>query len=101
MGDYPSEACEYILPECDFVFLSCTTFADKSLPRMLELSLKAQVTMVGPSTPIAPILFQYGINDFSSFIILNNDMAYDIIAGMDGHRIYTTGQKVSFRNFEL
>lgn len=97
-GDYPKEACEYILPECDYVFLTCATFANKSLPRLLEISQNAKVTMVGPSTPIVPLLFRYGIHDLSSFIILDNDMAYDIVSGMDGHKIYTSGQKVSLKN---
>ncbi|MFZ2956397.1 MAG: DUF364 domain-containing protein [Candidatus Ozemobacteraceae bacterium] len=58
--DYPVTAAEYLLPESDFVFISCSCFVDKTLPRLLELSKNAKkVTIVGPSTTLAPILFDY------------------------------------------
>ena len=97
-GDYPIPACEYILPECDYVYISSSTITDKTLPRMLELSQKARrVTLVGPSTPLAPVLFDYGISELSGFIIKDNALAFRITAGAENVKIYSAGQKVSFK----
>lgn len=62
LGDYPDSACEYILGEQDYVFITGTTFANKTLPRLLQLSHNAKVIMTGPSVPLTSILFEYGVN---------------------------------------
>lgn len=97
-GDYPISASEYLLPECDYVYLTCACIMDKTLPRMLELSKDAKrITMVGPATPLAPVLFDYGIDDLSGFMIKDQLRASRVISGAEKVRIYTTGQKVSFK----
>lgn len=98
-GDYPMPACECLLPECDYVYLTCTSIVDKTLPRLLELSKNAKrITMVGPGTPLTPMLFNYGIGDLSGFIIKDNPRALRIVAGAEKVKIFTTGQKVAFKN---
>ena len=68
-SDFPDSACEYLLPEQDFVFITGSTMINKTLPRLLQLSEKAEVVLVGPSTPMTPILFQYGVSEMSGFIV--------------------------------
>jgi len=100
-GDYPMSACEYLLPECDYVYLTCTSIVDKTMPRLLELSKNAKlITMVGPGTPLAPVLFNYGIGDLSGFIIKDNLQALRIVAGAEKVAIFATGQKVAFKKGE-
>jgi uncharacterized protein len=97
-GDYPMSACEYLLPVCDYVYLNCTSIVDKTLPRLLELSKKAKrITLVGPGTPLAPMLFNYGIGDLSGFIIKDNLRALRIAAGAEKVKIATAGQKVALK----
>ncbi|HHU85988.1 MAG: Rossmann-like domain-containing protein [Pelotomaculaceae bacterium] len=96
-GDYPLPACEYILPECHYVFIYSSCITDKTMPRMLELAKRARVTVVGPSTPLAPVLFDYGISELSGFIIKDNALARRITAGAEKVKIYSSGQKVSFK----
>ncbi len=98
-GDFPFTACEYLLPECDYVFITCSSIVNKSLPRILELSQNARrITIVGPATTLAPVLFDYGINDLSGFIIKDNLLAGRIIAGSERVALFSSGQKVSFKN---
>ena len=100
-GDYPLSSCEYLLPECDYVYLTYNSVVDKTLPRLLELSKNAkQITMVGPGTPLAPVLFDYGIGDLSGFMIKDDLRALRIITGAEKVKIYTTGQKVSFKKIK-
>jgi len=97
-GDYPISAYEYLLPECDYVYLTCRCVIDKTLPRILELSKNAKrITMVGPGTPLAPVLFDYGIDDLSGFMIKDQPSAFRIVSGAEKVVIYTTGQKVRFK----
>lgn len=73
--DYPDSACEYILPEQDFVFITGTAFTNKTMPRLLELSNRAKITLVGPSVPISKVLFKYGVELIGGFVVTDE---YDI-----------------------
>jgi uncharacterized protein (DUF4213/DUF364 family) len=59
-GDLPDPAAEYILPDMDYVFLTSTSIINKTLPRLLELAQGAKIVLVGPTTPLTPLLFEYG-----------------------------------------
>lgn len=96
-GDFPGEAAEYILPESDFVILGCTSLVYKTLPRMLELARNAYVILVGPFTPLAPVLFTFGVDDLSGFVIKDDAAAARIVSGFERSSLYKTGQKVTFR----
>lgn len=61
-GDYPDSACEYLLPECDYVFISGSSFVNKTAPRLLALAAQAHTVVVGPSTPLHPGLLECGVN---------------------------------------
>lgn len=67
-GDYPDSACEYILPEQDFVFITGSAFINKTLPRLLQLSSGSRAIVLGPSTPMSPILFDYGADELSGLM---------------------------------
>ena len=67
-GDWPDSACEYVLPECDLVFISSSSFVNKTAPRLIELSRQAHTVLVGPSTPLNPVLLDYGVDTITGFI---------------------------------
>ena len=67
-GDWPDSACEYVLPECDVVFISSSSFVNKTAPRLIELSRHAHTVLVGPSTPLNPVLFDAGIDTITGFV---------------------------------
>lgn len=97
-GDYPMSASEYILPECDYVYITSSCLVDKTLPRLLELSGNAKrVTLVSPGTPLAPQLFDFGLGALSGFIIKDNLRAFRIVAGAERVKIYSAGQKVTLK----
>lgn len=96
-GDFPSAAAEYILPEQDFVVITCSSLVDKTLPRLLEISKNAYKIVVGPTTTLSPILFGFGIDDLSSFVIKDTDLASQIANGLVNTKVYSAGQKVSLK----
>jgi uncharacterized protein (DUF4213/DUF364 family) len=78
-GDFPDPACEYILGEQDYVFITGTSLTNKTLPRLLQLSQKAKVIMVGPSVPLAPIMFDYGVDVLASTVIVKEDSLWQVV----------------------
>lgn len=96
--DYPKPASDYLVPEADFVFIICASIVNKTLPRYLKLAENAEnVVIVGPSTPLAPAFFNFGVDALSSFVIRDGGHAKRIAQGLDMDRIYATGQKVSWK----
>ncbi|MDR0917038.1 MAG: DUF364 domain-containing protein [Oscillospiraceae bacterium] len=99
-GDYPEQAADYLLPVSDFVLISTYTLVEKSLPRFLELSKNAHVTLVGPACPVTPILHAFGIDDIAGFAVRDGNAARDISLGSGG-KMHAVGQKVNLRKVDL
>lgn len=75
-GDYPDSACEYIMEQQDYIFSTGTTITNKTLPRLLQLSKKAKIIMVGPSVPLAPVLFDYGIDVLAGTVSVDDELLW-------------------------
>lgn len=67
-GDFPDTAAEYVLPEQDIVFITGAALANKSLPRLLALCRGARTLVVGPSTPLTPVMFAHGADCLSGLV---------------------------------
>jgi uncharacterized protein (DUF4213/DUF364 family) len=61
-GDLPAEAAEELLPQADVVGLTGTSFINHTVDRLLELSKNSFVVILGPTTPLSPILFDHGVD---------------------------------------
>ena len=72
-GDYPDAACEYLLPECDFVLITGSASVNKTMPRLLELSEKAKTILIGPTVPMYPALIGHGIDRLSGMVVKDKD----------------------------
>lgn len=59
--DTPDPACEYVIPGCDFLFVTGTTFTNKTAPRLLDLAKGKRIVYVGPSVVMSPFLFEWGV----------------------------------------
>ena len=52
-GELPDTAAESILPQAEWVFITASSIANKTLPRLLTLSARARVVLMGPSVALA------------------------------------------------
>ena len=95
-GDYPDSACEYILPHQDFCFITGMSLTNKTLPRLLELSQRGQVCLVGPSAPLADVLFDLGVNCVSGFTPVYQDRCLEALRRGVKQGIFRGGQMVNF-----
>lgn len=60
-GEYPAEAAAHLIPQADVVAITGSALINKTLDGLLALCRPQTIVMVlGPSTPLSPILFKHG-----------------------------------------
>lgn len=75
-GDLPESEIEKILPKCDVVAISGTTLINHTLENILKFCrTDAFKVMLGASTPMLPLLFDYGLDVLSGSKIIDADAA--------------------------
>jgi hypothetical protein len=72
-GDLHAEEAERILPQCDVVGITGTSFINHTLEGLLSLCRKAYIVMIGPTTPLSPILFDHGIDAICGAKVIDAD----------------------------
>ena len=60
--DLPEEATEEILPQADVVGLTGTSFINHTVEKLLNLCRGSFVVIIGPTAPLSPVLFDYGVD---------------------------------------
>lgn len=84
-GDYPDPACDYLLPQCDIVLITGSAITNKTLPHLLNLCRSAYTILVGPSVPMCPELFEFGIDRLSGLVITDRDGIRErVVSGAGG-----------------
>lgn len=62
-GDLSADAAPQVLPGAEVVAITGMTLANRTLEGILELCApSAFVILLGPSTPLSPLLFEYGVD---------------------------------------
>lgn len=65
-GDLPAEAEPEIIPQADILAITASTLVNHTFEQVFALRRKgAKVLLLGPSTPLSPILFRHGVNVLS------------------------------------
>jgi uncharacterized protein (DUF4213/DUF364 family) len=89
-GEYPAEAASDLLPQADVVAITSSTLINHTLDELLSLCRSdALVMMLGPSTPLIPVLFNHGVS------ILSGSKVVDEAAVLR-----TVGQGATFQQVE-
>ena len=62
-GELPAGAAAEVLPQADVVGITGSAFANGTLEELLALCRPdAFVAVIGPTTPLSPVLFDYGVD---------------------------------------
>ena len=61
-GDLPAKEADRILPQCDVVGITGTSFINHTIEGLLSLCKGAYVLLIGPTSPLSPIFFDHGID---------------------------------------
>jgi uncharacterized protein (DUF4213/DUF364 family) len=97
--DYPDPACEFLLPNADWVFLTATSLVNKTFPRLAELAQHATTVLMGPTTPWLAQLADFGIDYLAGVEVIDAEKLQQTVAEGGGVRIFETG--VRYRVVEL
>ncbi len=74
--DFPEEAAQEYIPQADVIALTGTAFINHTMEGLLSLcSRDALVMILGPSTPLVPLLFERGVSFLSGARVYDEDAA--------------------------
>ena len=80
-GEYPPEAAATLLPQAEVVAITGMTLLNRSLERLLALRRPdATVLILGPSTPLSPVLFAYGVDILSGAVVQDVDAVLRLVS---------------------
>lgn len=75
-GEFPEQAIQEYIPQAHVVAITGTAFINHTIEPLLSLCPKDSLVMVlGPSTPLTPLLFQYGISFVSGSRVIDEEAA--------------------------
>jgi len=97
--DLPDSACEFLLPNADWVFLTASSIPNKTFPRLAELASNAKTVLMGPTLPWLPQLHEFGINYLAGVEVTDSKALYHTAAEGGGVRIFN--QALRYRIAEL
>jgi uncharacterized protein (DUF4213/DUF364 family) len=88
--EYPAEAAEDLIPRADIVAITSSSLVNHTLDGLLALCPpQATVMLLGPSTPLSPILFERGATIISGTRVVDEAAV-----------LRTVGQGAAFRQVE-
>lgn len=87
-GDYPDPACEYLLPDADWVFLTASSITNKTFPRLAELAQHATTVLMGPTVPWLPELHEFAIDYLAGIEVIDPIKLCQTAAEGGGVRIF-------------
>jgi len=80
-GDLSEEEMQHRLPRCDVVAISGTTLINHTFETVMKLCRKdAFKVMLGASTPMVPVLFDYDIDVLSGSRVIDPDVVFRCIS---------------------
>ncbi len=68
--DLPAEAAEETLPQADVVGITGTSLINHTFQQLMDLSQGSFIVMVGPSSPLSPVLFDYEVDTISGIKVV-------------------------------
>jgi uncharacterized protein (DUF4213/DUF364 family) len=74
--EFPEEAASELIPKADVIAITGTTFVNHTVEKLLSLCRPGSLVMIlGPTTPLAPMLFDYGVTYLSGALVDDEEAA--------------------------
>lgn len=98
-SDLPDPAAEYLLPSCQWAFVTASALANKTLPRLLQLGIDAQLVLMGPTLPWTALWRDLGVNYLAGVTVQDEALLWQTVSEGGGVRIFE--QSVQYRLLPL
>jgi uncharacterized protein (DUF4213/DUF364 family) len=80
-GEHPPEAAADLIPQADVVAITGTALINHTLEGLLALCRPETFVMIlGPSTPLSPVLFEHGVAMLSGAGVVDEEAAMRTIS---------------------
>lgn len=80
-GEFPAEAAAELIPRADVVALTGSALVNGTLDGLLSLCRPgATVLVLGPSTPLSPVLFDHGATLLSGALVVDEEAVLRTVA---------------------
>jgi hypothetical protein len=95
-GDLPANAAYKVIPKADVVALTGTTLLNHTFEQLMALCRpRTQVLVLGPSTPLSPVMFDYGVHLLSGSVIENIEAVLQAVSqGANFRQIHRQGVRL-------
>jgi uncharacterized protein (DUF4213/DUF364 family) len=100
--EVPAEAAEEVIPLADIVAITGTTLINHTLDHLLSLCRPDSLVMLlGPTTPLSPVLFDHGIDIISGIKVIDKEAVLRCISQgatfqqVKGVRLLTMTREIS------
>jgi uncharacterized protein (DUF4213/DUF364 family) len=75
-GDVGAEEADAVLPEVDIAAITGSAFINRTMDHLLKLCRpETLVVVLGPSTPLSPVLFEYGVDVIAGTRVVDAGLA--------------------------
>lgn len=98
-GDLPATAAADVLPRSDWVFITASSIANKTLPHLLALSRNARVVLMGPSMPWLAEWADFGVDYLAGIEVLEPGLLHRVVAEAGGTRIFDSAVRYRILSF--
>jgi uncharacterized protein (DUF4213/DUF364 family) len=89
-GDYGESSAVEFIPQSDIVALTGTAFTNHTIEHLLKLCrTDAYIVMLGDTTPLSPILFDYGIDALCGTIVIDTEQVLRCVSQGANYRKIT------------
>ena len=80
-GDLTEEQADIFLPEADVVGVTGSALTNHTIDHLLSIcNQKSYVVVLGDTTPLSPVLFEYGVDAISGTMVINSEQALSCVS---------------------
>ncbi|MBN1231256.1 MAG: DUF364 domain-containing protein [Anaerolineales bacterium] len=92
-GEYPASSAFHILPQSDVVAITSMSFVNGTFEGLItHCKPEAYILVLGPTTPLSPILFEYGVTMLCGSVIVDYDAMIDtLLQGGNFQQVHRKG----------
>jgi uncharacterized protein (DUF4213/DUF364 family) len=94
--DLPADSASEVIPQADVLAITGTTLINHTFEDLMALRQpNALVLVLGPSTPLSPILFDYGVDILSGSVVENLDAVLRAVSqGANFRQVHQQGVRL-------